>query len=113
MAKNLSKYMKYQALGLIAILASAPVTLAQGEEVPPPVIAGFETELSQWQAEHGASWRALIDPNDGHLEMLYGGNAAPPFQPDTTVDADWFALARLWVEATEGLHGSKDFRWKN
>ncbi|MEM6568263.1 MAG: hypothetical protein AAF957_07620 [Planctomycetota bacterium] len=73
---------------------------------------GAETEgprspmavLAEWRAEHGPQWSARIHASTGQLELLYGGNAAPPFQPDTARRSDWFELARHWVSATEAMH---------
>ena len=95
-----------RAIGLAVLVTTTPALFGQDGEAPvAPRPAGFDAELTAWQAAHGANWRALVDPTTGHLELLHGGNAQAPFVPDTAVDADWFALARYWVHKTEALHG--------
>ncbi|MDG1492095.1 MAG: hypothetical protein P8R43_09400, partial [Planctomycetota bacterium] len=64
-----------------------------------------ETLLANWRAEHGDSWRLLSNPRTGTLEMLFGGNAVSPIEPNTSEPAEWFTLARYWVEQTYQMHG--------
>ncbi len=98
--------MNERFLGLLALLAAAPLAAAQtDEETAPTGPAELQATLTSWRAAHGVNWRAQIDSNTGYVEMLYGGNAPAHFTPNSADDADWFALARHWVAATEGLHG--------
>ena len=83
----------------------APAFSQTQEELRPPRAEALEHTLEAWRAEHGSSWRALVDPETGHLEMLYGGNAVAPVQPSTAVESDWFALGRHWIAMTAGMHG--------
>jgi len=98
--------MNHRSLTFLPLLAlCAPVGAQSGGELGLPPAAGLDAALQSWRAEHGDSWRVLVDPSTRHLEMLYGGNALPVFQPDPADDADWFALARHWVAVTEPMHG--------
>lgn len=63
-----------------------------------------EVLLSNWQADHGDSWHMANNRLTGTLEMLYGGNAAAPFEPNTSEPADWFALGRFWIQQTQSMH---------
>ncbi|MEM8711299.1 MAG: hypothetical protein AAGG01_10130, partial [Planctomycetota bacterium] len=60
--------------------------------------------LSNWQADHGDSWHMATNRHTGTLEMLYGGNAVSPFEPNSTEAADWFALGRYWINQTLSMH---------
>ncbi len=60
--------------------------------------------LSNWQADHGDSWHMATNRMTGTLEMLYGGNAQSPFEPNTNVPSDWFALGRHWINQTKAMH---------
>ncbi|QDV08887.1 Fungalysin/Thermolysin Propeptide Motif protein [Planctomycetes bacterium Poly30] len=63
-----------------------------------------DVQLSNWQANHGDSWHMATNPMTGTLEMLYGGNAQSPFEPNTSEAADWFALGRYWINQTRNMH---------
>ncbi len=82
------------ALGALPAFASA-----QGRASH---VGAFEAALGTWRAEHGASWRVDVRARSGRLEMLYGGNARGPLQPES--DAQWFSLARHFLAETAGFH---------
>ena len=98
--------MKNHLLGLTTLAVVAATSVAQDlEELPPPRAEAFDSALSRWRSTHGQAWQARVDPATGQLEMLYGGNAAAPFRPDTHVESDWLALARHWARETRPMHG--------
>lgn len=87
------------------LLASPQLDLP-GDRSPAPVTAaGPEAQLMEWRARHGSAWTMRLAERTGKLEMLFGGNAAPSFEPDTSDDRDWFRLSREWIAATEAMHG--------
>jgi hypothetical protein len=102
--------MTKRAFGLLAVaLASAPLAPAgpQDTSFGAPsnnMSASLDQNLGAWRAEHGDAWRMHVNPRTGTLEMLYGGNAVPSFEPNTSIDADWFRLGREWIAATQGMH---------
>lgn len=76
----------------------------------PALPAGAQTEtsrsrtdlaLAEWQQEYGSSWRARLGGE--HIELLYGGSAAPASTVQT--DADRARAAELFVQKTQSLHG--------
>ena len=62
----------------------------------------LSSHLAQWRSEAGENWRMATDLRSGYLEMLYGGSVEAPFSPED--DADWFQLARHFVQASAGMH---------
>lgn len=50
----------------------------------------------------------LTNSRTGTLEMLFGANAQSPFEPNTNVPEDWFALARYWARESIQMHGIED-----
>jgi Zn-dependent metalloprotease len=109
--------MTKRVFGLAALAATTASFLAQGlaigapqqpehaDRLPGTRPASIEHLLQDWRLEHGDSWYARTNPLTGTLEMLFGGNAAPSFEPDTNVESDWFRLGREWIAATEDMHG--------
>lgn len=69
--------------------------------------------LAAWNRDHGPNWRLLTTRGTGMLEMLHGGNAAPPFEPNTNREQDWFDLARFWIGETYAMHGVEDAELQN
>jgi len=94
--------MQHLSSSLLALAALALPAAAQSER---PWSPSQEATLQTWRTRHGQSWNALVDRSTHHLELLYGGSAAPVFAPDPAAESDWFALARHWVGETEELHG--------
>ena len=92
------------SVALAAAFFAAPAT-AQSLNQPTEFTSSPETLLANWRAEHGDSWRLLSNPGTGTLEMLFGGNAVSPFEPNTSEPTEWFSLARYWVEQTYQMHG--------
>jgi hypothetical protein len=95
-----------------SLLALAPPLLAQpqidpaGARSPLPITAaGPQAQLTEWRARYGPAWSTHLAERTGKLELLFGGSAPPSFQPDTSVDADWFRSSREWIVATEAMHG--------
>jgi hypothetical protein len=88
-----------------ALLAQEPTSGSAGPAPEPNSAASPVDQLEDWRRTHGDAWQSHTNPRTGTLELLFGGNAAPSFEPDTAVDSDWFRLAREWIEATEGMHG--------
>lgn len=64
--------------------------------------------LAQWREDHGSGWRMRTNSQTGTLEMLFGANAQSPFEPNTSVPEDWFALARYWAQESYQMHGIED-----
>jgi len=92
------------SVALAAAFFAAPAT-AQSLNQPTEFTSSPETLLANWRAEHGDSWRLLSNPRTGTLEMLFGGNAVSPVEPNTSEPVEWFSLARYWVEQTYQMHG--------
>ncbi len=91
------------ALGALAALpVSAQIADTGG---PSEVTSSPDRLLAEWRAEHGSSWRMHTNPATGTLEMLYGGNAASPFEPNTSEHAEWYQIARFWIAETYAMHG--------
>lgn len=88
------------AASLLAGLATAQSTVQPTEFTASPTRL-----LADWRADHGDSWRLLTNQRTGTVEMLFGGRANSPFEPDTNEPAAWFTLARYWVEQTYQMHG--------
>ena len=86
---------------LFAVTASA-----QTNQIGTPTVSTSSPDvlLSNWQADHGGSWHMATNRMTGTLEMLYGGNAQSPFEPNTSVASDWFALGRHWINETKAMH---------
>ena len=97
---------------LTALLLTAPAVSQEGTFDRPaqkvPAAAGPAVLLSSWRSAHGSSWQARANPQTGSIEMLFGGTARPPFAPDTSVEQDWFDLARFWIGETHAMHGVDD-----
>ncbi|MBL6755903.1 MAG: hypothetical protein ISQ11_05805 [Planctomycetes bacterium] len=91
----------------VALAASllAGVATAQSTAQPTEFTASPTRLLADWRADHGDSWRLLTNQRTGTVEMLFGGRANSPFEPDTNEPAAWFTLARYWVEQTYQMHG--------
>jgi len=106
--------MTKRAFALAALAAATPSLHAQdltqsggalgATQDGAPRGASLEHLLQDFRRDHGDSWYALSNPRTGTLELLFGGNAAPSFEPDTAVDAHWFRLGREWIAATYGMH---------
>ncbi len=92
-------------LGLgTAMLLVAPAGLAQQSDggiasISPRALQGFQS----WNESDGTNWHRYDDPRTGYARFLFGGQAAPAFQP--VGDADYFSLGRLAIESTEAMHG--------
>jgi hypothetical protein len=97
----------------LAALSAATATLCAQEPAARPVdrpsvpsaTSSPPDQLAAWRSQYGAAWRTHTNSRTGTLELLYGGRAAPTFEPDTNVDEHWFRLGREWIVATEGMHG--------
>jgi hypothetical protein len=90
-------------LGLALALISPALHAQEGADAPLSVPFQVSEALQGWQKEHGASWHVHTDARTGLADFLYGGKAAPAFEP--IADADFATLARLAVEGTQDLHG--------
>ncbi|MEZ6016334.1 MAG: hypothetical protein R3F49_14550 [Planctomycetota bacterium] len=104
--------MTKRAFGLAAYAALTAALCAHTSAQTPFASAGdrspvgsLQSQLRAWRQAHGESWYTHTNPNTGTLELLFGGNALPSFEPDSSVDSDWFRLGREWIAATEGMHG--------
>jgi hypothetical protein len=104
MSKRVSALAAFYA-ATAALCAQEPTPGPADRTPEPPAAASPQDQLADWRAKHGAEWRSHINSRTGTLELLFGGNAAPSFEPDSSVDADWIRLASEWIEATEGMHG--------
>ena len=96
------------AIAFAAVLATAPATAQSptgDRPLQPAASSSPEVLLDAWRDEHGPSWRMRTNRRTGTLEMLYGGNAAPSFRPDTSEEAQWIELAREWIVRTQDMHG--------
>ncbi len=91
----------------VALAASllAGVATAQTTVQPTEFTASPARLLADWRADHGDSWRLLSNQRTGTVEMLFGGRADSPFEPNTNEPAAWFTLARYWIEQTYQMHG--------
>jgi len=89
---------------LAASLLASPLA-AQSAMQPTEVTSSPDPLLENWRTDHGDSWRLLTNRSTGTVEMLFGGRALSPFEPDTNEPAAWFTLARYWVEQTYQMHG--------
>jgi hypothetical protein len=87
------------AASATASAQSRPSTLDLRDAYRPDLAARLES----WRLEHGYSWHTDVDEGTGYLEMLYGGGAILGERPRD--DAEWFALARQALAATEPMHG--------
>jgi hypothetical protein len=87
------------------LASSSPQQLEQADRQPGTRPLSLEHLLQDWRLEHGEEWRLHTNHFTGTLEMLFGGNVAPSFEPDTNIEADWFRLGREWIEATHDMHG--------
>ena len=63
----------------------------------------LEPAMDAWQVNHGEEWQVRWDRNTGYAEILFGFNAAAPFEP--TDDNDWFGLTRVWAAEASPLLG--------
>ena len=63
----------------------------------------LEPAMDAWQVNHGEEWQVRWDRNTGYAEILFGFNAAAPFEP--TEDNDWFGLTRVWAAEAIGRYG--------
>jgi hypothetical protein len=86
---------------LFAMTASA-----QTNQLGTPTVSTSSPDvlLSNWQADHGDSWHMATNRMTGTLELLYGGNAQSPFEPNTNLPSDWYALGRHWINQTKAMH---------
>jgi hypothetical protein len=86
---------------LLVILSALPTARALGAGAA----AGpdLEQQLAEWRGAHGATWQVDVDAETGYARMLFGGRAAPAFQPRD--DADFVGLARRALSDTASLHG--------
>ena len=97
---------RLRSAALAAVVLAAPaVAQTRGANAPLEFSSSPDRLLSEWRAAHGDAWRQLTNPATGTVEMLFGGNAASPFEPSTTEPAEWFSLARYWAEQTYAMHG--------
>ena len=99
------------ALGAFASMtatAQTPVSGPQGSGQSSEITSSPQRLLEQWREDHGAGWRMLTNPKTGTMEMLFGSNAQSPFEPNTSVPEDWFAIARYWAQETYQMHGIED-----
>lgn len=90
-------------LGLALALISPTLYAQESDDAPISVPFQVSEALEAWQGEHGTSWKVHRNSGSGLAEFLYGGKAAPAFEP--LADADFATLARLAVEDTSDLHG--------
>ncbi len=88
--------------------AQTPVSGPQGSGQSSEITSSPQRLLEQWREDHGAGWRMLTNPKTGTMEMLFGSNAQSPFEPNTSVPEDWFAIARYWAQETYQMHGIED-----
>jgi len=63
----------------------------------------LEPALEVWRANHGQEWQVRWDRGTGQAEILFGFNAAAPFEP--VDDSDWFGLTRAWAFEASPLLG--------
>jgi len=94
--------------GIAALAATLPLW-AQETDRPGASFASNaaspQRQLADWRQTYGDSWAAHWNRLTGTVEMLYGGNALPSFEPNTNVEKDWFQLGREWIATTSGMHG--------
>ena len=88
-----------------AILSAPAAAQVLGAGQPLERTSSPDQLLEDWRGQHGESWRLLTNPATGTVEMLFGGNALSPFEPNTNEPAQWFTLARYWAEQTYQMHG--------
>jgi hypothetical protein len=91
---------------LLAILPALQASAQQDPFEPgaaPSTWIRLQANLDHWRAAHGPSWKAVYDEETGYARFLYGGSAAPAFQPRS--DSDWFAAARAALRSTRAMHG--------
>ncbi len=94
----------FSTAALAAALLAAPAP-AQTPNQPTEFTSSPATLLANWRAQHGDSWRLLPNPKTGTVEMLFGGNAVSPVEPNTSEPGAWFSLGRYWIEQTYQMHG--------
>jgi hypothetical protein len=92
----------------LCLLAAASVPCvvsarSAGAAASPETPAHLAQPLEAWRALHGPTWQIVDDPGTGFAQMLYGGNAAPSFEPRD--DAQFIDLAISAVTQTRALLG--------
>ncbi|MBK7876909.1 MAG: hypothetical protein IPJ77_14380 [Planctomycetes bacterium] len=68
--------------------------------------ADVDPALAAWRAEQGESWRGVLDPETGWLQMLHGGRTRAEAAP--LAESEFAEHARAQLVATHALHGVDD-----
>ena len=84
------------AMGAIATnVAALPQNLPASKELPAFQRPELAPLASSWRAQHGPSWHVRPSHQLGTAELIFGGSAEGPLQPDT--DEQWIAQARHFL----------------
>ncbi len=86
---------RYSGLVALGAVLIAPALAAQSDEV--------RQHFDNWNTRNGGHWRLFADDQSAFARCLWGGSTPSTVKPAS--DAEFFALARAALNATQAIHG--------